>query len=68
MLNTELKGADMVDKDKIMHLLTQTKRKVDYMKADVFEKHVMDRQFKFSTFWLKEKINITIDIEEIDES
>jgi hypothetical protein len=38
------------------------------MKADVFEKHVMDRQFKFSTFWLKEKINITIDIEEIDES
>lgn len=56
-----------MDKEKIYSVLNQAERTLRFMKPDVFEEHITkDKKIEFRTFWSKQIVHVTIEIEDVD--
>ncbi len=56
-----------MDKEKLYSVLNQVERTLRFMKPDVFEEHITkDKKIEFQSYWTKQKVHVTIEIEDID--
>lgn len=56
----------MDNKERILSVLKQVERRLNFMKREEFEKDMEDKKIQFCTFWTKQKVTVTIEIEEIE--